>query len=260
MGVGGYFANISWEFVYLAYAASLLFAILFTFLAYENRYDLVGLKSEKKKGNVSINNKGSSFLQQVISFLNTSAGLQLTLFMIGIGIYNAAMTPYYIYGQHLFQSYGFSVTNIGVMYSIIQFSTGLIYLTAEKVSELASFKHLMYITLSVSSFLIFINVVNIKWVSLVVFFAVMIFPDVMDILIDDFIQKRIPSEMRATLLSMLNFVSSVFTTMGYLLIGYWLDIFPLSIAFALIGIIPILSLIPLSIYFRVSSTSKALLE
>lgn len=243
MGIGGYLVQISWRSVYLGYGLSVAIATIFVLLIHEKKQDLDYI------GDIHESDEKSP-IENPITFLRTRQGKKMLFFLCGVGLYNSIMTPYFVYGQRLFAFYGLSEKQIALLFSIVQLSTGAIYLLAEKVSQRIPFTRLLYITLLSTSLFMVLNSLGSLFITLLVFYILMVFPDVTAILIDKYIQDKIPSKIRATLLSTQNFIDSAFIGGGYLLLGFLLDSLPVAMAFTVIGVIPLLAIVILFFYFR----------
>lgn len=248
MLLGGYMKNISWNFVYFSYVGSMIIALIVVSFMYEKVQDF------KTEGNVDKTTFKQNFesIRSVMNFFKSTRGKWLAVFMLSYGTYEAAMTPFFIYGQNLFKAYGLTAGTIGLIYSIIQFSSGVAYYMSEKVSKLFSVKRLAYFTLLLSSVLLSLNLLQSFVVSLVVFYLLTVFPEILYIVTDNYIQERIPTNIRASVLSSFSLIQSTLISLSYIVVAFLFDTFSVYHGMASLGAAPLLSFIIFVIYFKFS--------
>ncbi len=171
------------------------------------------------------------------------------MFIVGIGLYNAVMTPYYIYGQSLLHFYKLSAGHIGLIFSVIQISACAFYLSVEHVRNRLPFTGIIATVLIGSSLLIAANALAGLYLTVAIFVIVNILPDISDIFVSGYMQQRVPSRLRASLLSSQAFVTAVLTACGYFGFGILMDHFPVNLAFASMCVVPLISLALCSWHF-----------
>lgn len=252
--LGGYMKNISWNFVYLSYVISMIIALVIVFCMHENIKDFQDGDCTKLNG---VQNTENSF-KTVYNFLKTTRGKWLCFFMLSYGTYEATMTPFFIYGQNLFKEYGLTASYIGIIYSIIQFSSGMAYYFSEKISHLFSVKRLAYLTLISTSVLLSLNFIGSLTVSLIVFYLLTVFPEILYIVIDNFIQERIPSHIRSSILSTFSLIQSALISISYIVIASLFDSIKVHNAVACLLFIPLTSFILFAIFFNYSEDTDPL--
>lgn len=242
MAIGGMILSyVGWSYVYLAYAISVSIASLIVPSMYERRADIQGHLIDKDDENE---------ITQIKAFFQSTKGRRLFAFLVPLALYEGIMTPYYVYGQRLLDSFGLGVATIALIFGLIQLLTGLVYLAAERVSKLISIRGLITTTMVFVSTLMITNFFGNLYISLLAFFFVSIIPDVADVVIDEYIQRRIPSSIRASLLSTSNLMESVVIGVCFLVFGLLLDELGVTTTFGLMGTIPIACLLLFELHFR----------
>lgn len=252
MTAGGYIKTFSWNYVYLMYAFSVFIAAFFCYQLYENADDYKEDESltEKIQENSSyIRDLFNKTTKPIVIFLKEAEGKLFISFIIAYGVYSMAMTPAFVQGQSLFKFYQVSPEKIAMIFGIVQICSGAMYALSNKISNLLQFKYLIAITLILSSFCMFVHEFKVLYISLFSFFIISVFPSVTDILVDSYIQEKIPSHIRASLLSTKSFIESFLVGIGYFLFGYLLDKVQVTRVYLIISILPIISLFLFEYYF-----------
>ncbi|QEZ70827.1 MFS transporter (plasmid) [Paraclostridium bifermentans] len=229
--LGGYMQLISWKFVYFSYAGAMFLSALMTLFMYE---DISNLK-ESTHENYSI-------LKSSINFISSKKGRILVIFVVAYGIFEATMTPFYIYSQQLFSFYKITVKDISIIYAFIQFSSGFVVLTSTKIAKKYSLKNILTVNIFIISMLLLSNIFENKYWAVVIFIAIQIVSEVIFIIKDTYIQDRIESKIRATILSLISFVDTLFISFVYIVWGAGMDIIQVNYAIALLGILSLVSL------------------
>lgn len=236
--IGGYMQSFSWELVYGSCAIALFISLIFILLTYENKNDY---RNEDKNQNI---------IKEVKLFFSYKKNKFFIFFILSTTLFEAVMTPYFIYAQNLFNFYDFSPKIIGFIYSIVQFSSGITFLFSEKISHAFSFKKIINTIFISSIILLTFNIFESLPLALLSFFIIIINTDILFILRDNHIQKNIPSTSRASFLSFVSFIEVLFTSLMYFIIGCLMDLFEINYAISFLSIFVVISLILIYIYFK----------
>lgn len=222
--VGGFLADHGYVY---AYGLTILISLLAIFQAFSFTEPNTKILSEEKNFNI--------FKNQVIDSFNIIISKKRLSFLIvfsqGIFMLNASI---FFYIQNYSLSKGFSKGNIGILLAIA--SLGAIiaatqtYKIEKKIGERAIILFLPII-LAISTWGValskyyFIFFILINSIDSIIFIAV-----------GDYINKLIPSENRATILSMGSMIFSFYMIIIFPIIGKIADIFSLQVAFEILAL------------------------
>lgn len=243
MMAGGYMQRLSWSLVYNSYSVCLLIAALCILLTKEVQPTHPMLSVPESEGTIN----PTEAIKKVVFTRRLKV---LLIFSLAYAIFESETTPYYIFGQRLFESYGLQPYVIGIIYALVQLLSSLSYLWAGRLEHSISLKRLIYLVVSGSVVIAALNTVPLLPIALVAFYFITVIPEVMYLLSENYLQQRITSKYRASLLSAHNFIQSCAITVSYLVWGYLLDRFPTHIAFAFTALLPLASLLIFALYFR----------
>lgn len=252
MVIGGYLKKTSWDYVYLAYALSVFISTIACLKIHERVADFSNDTDHSSSANEDVKifkALYNSLLKAIVDFIKAPEGYLFVCFVFAYGIYNLAMTPAFVQGQALFKFFGSTPDRIALIFGVIQVCSGAMYFLSEKISKMISFKYLIAITLVLSSACLAIHGIENYYLSMISFFIVGVFPSATDILIDGYIQEKIPSHIRASLLSTKSFVESFLVGIGYFAFGYLIDKSGVTRAYLVMSIMPIISLALFEYYF-----------
>lgn len=229
--IGGYIATTSYAMVYkFAFAAaviSVLQALSFT-------EPTIG-KVEKKES------LWLTFSHQIISSFKAMFGnKQLVEMIIALELFSTLYVTEFFYIQNYLKMQGKTELQIGI---VLAFGAGVAAVMATQTYKLeARFK--MKGILTFVSFLAILGFwgMTIEGIEPYAFFLLGGAEGVMFVSMGDYINKRIPSEKRATILSLQSMIFSLFMIILFPVIGYIGDLVGLGKAFMLIAVISTLVL------------------
>lgn len=236
--IGGYMQLISWKLVYISYSIAMILAAISIYFMHEN---IEGLKNIKENEN--------KILKSSIYFFKNKKGKILIIFIIAYSLFEATMTPFYMYSQQLFSFYDISIKNIGTIYSIIQLSSGIIILSANKIADKFSFKSIIFINITIISILLLSTIILNKIEIVIVFIIIQIISEIIFIIKDNYIQSKIESSIRATILSFISFIDTFMISLVYMILGASMDLLKINKAISFLGILPIVSLFVFTLFF-----------
>ena len=241
MLLGGYMQEKSWALVYNSYSVVLLIAAACILFVREKAHQLPPAdRIETESGP-----------KDVLSWVLVSKQLRIMLiFSLAYAIYESLNTPYYIFGQQLFEFYQVPPRHIGTIYAFVQIISGVSYLAANRLRDRLSLEQLIYLIVSSSIVIVSLNITSVFGIALAAFLVITIVPEAMYLLAENYLQQRLPSKYRATLLSTHTFIQSCGIAASYITWGYLLDRFSVPVAFSLTAVFPLVSLIMFALYFR----------
>ncbi|MBA3532624.1 MAG: MFS transporter [Ardenticatenales bacterium] len=230
--IGGFLQKISWNVVYASYSLSMMVAFLCIFMIHENRDYF-----EKAKADESAD---KSFNRQVISFFRTDRGRHVLMLMFVVATFDSAFLGYYMFGQRLFEYYHLDITHIALLYMISRFISATTFMASPKILEKLAPITAIYLCMFITSSLLFVNFFITSAPAAVAVFLLMIaFPYLLAAVMSNHIHQCIPSEIRASVVSVSNMVRSLVLSSFYLIIGYLVDLLLPNQALALLGFFPL---------------------
>ncbi len=244
MGLGGIVQSYGWNVVYLAYAVAVLISTICILLTHEEMKDIEFLDAE----NTEVPH--GDIIPAFKHFITSQKNRNLVFFMFIVCLVEAIVLPYFVLGQSMFEEFGFSEAKIGMIYCIIEIAAGVVYLFARKVSKLISFHTLIVSMMVFYIVFMFLNVFQNQFISCWAFYISMVFPDVGDIIIQNYIQEKIPSKIRASILSVMSLFQSAMVGSGFIVYGVLFTAIGILPTYALAGFMPLLCLILFLAYFK----------
>jgi MFS family permease len=239
--VGGYLQRVSWSWVYAAYG--LAFGV--SLVAWSRIQEVV---PEAADG--TAHGPRASITQQVRQFFSQQPGSRLTWLILASALVVGTITPYYIFSQAIFQGYGLEPHQVGSIIAMAELLAVAAYLLAERVSRLLSLERAFYLGAALAGGLLLLNRVSDLRLTGAVFLAVVSLGPLFEVLIGNHLISQVPGPIRATAMSIVSFVESMVTSLGYLGYGYALQRWDLHGFVAATALLPCVALWCASIYFK----------
>lgn len=241
MTAGGFLGKLSWQGVYLPIVvAMLLGAVTVAFMQEVHIEEDCILKSDESEADEYLQKEKIANIFFDFAF-KSHRGRELLILIVAFAIFHSAITPYFIFAQKLFVSYGLSSDYIGIIFGFVEISSGLVSLLADRAAFWMPLSKMIPLIMLVVSLLMVSNAINSLILAIAVFFIIMVFPEIMYILVDNFFHMRLPSKIRATALSFISFNQSLLIGLSYFLYGFILDRLSPGTAIAITAIIPLLA-------------------
>lgn len=238
--LGGELKIISWNLVYILFGIAMLLGALF----------ILSIKEQKEYTLSSKEDDSPSLITSIKNFFSQKEGKRLLFFIFGMGFLEMTAAPIFIYAQKYFSDQGLGTDKIGIIIAISQLLLAGSYLTTQYFEKI----HLSRLILSLSLILsiiigaFFLNPPIIVAIGL--FFLAEIIPNLIFVFTDNHINEGVPSKIRASTLSIQSFISSIFISFGFLSCGALLDHYDSNIVMGLLGVLPLIGIGLLTIYFR----------
>ncbi len=264
MAVGGVLKAVSWTAVYLTSAAAMTVAAASVALMKEaptthpkDEEGAAGEETVEKVGGEKIgaeavaasDEKEPGVLEAMRVFATDPVGRALLPLVLASGFLHAALTPYFVFAQGLFEAQSVSIATIAVVMSAIQVASGLFGLVAERVSTHVTLGRTFFLTLFALIACLLLNLLDRAFMSVALFAVAMIVPEVLVILIDNHLQEKIPSRVRASILSAFSLVEACLTGISYVIMGLMLAAFKPAAAIAALTVFPAIALVFGAVYF-----------
>jgi MFS family permease len=241
MAAGGFLQGIGWHAVYTLFGSCMLMAMFFVLAISERPH-----KALKKE----ISSSTESGFKTLLNFSRTQEGRMLTLFVLGMGFFEATHAPFFIYSQSYLKQEGLSESLISIVIAASLALTSVGYLFVDKLSTIKFSKLVinkaLLLALLISIFLFHPNVI----VGILLFAVIDMIPSLLFVHSDNYINEKLPSSIRASLLSCQSLISSVFISIAFLAAGRMLDFFAAWKVLGLLFLLPLCGALLLSVYFK----------
>lgn len=237
--VGGYLASIDYA---LAFRAGIIVATISTLYGFTFTEPTIG-KVEKKESAYK------TFIHQI----KESVGVirkdkRIGFLIISTEIFGTLVTTVYFYIQNYMKMSGRTEFQVGIVLAIAAFGGAIFAANTYRLEKRYSFRKLLtYLPLIGSVGFITLALGGMVEISMILIFIV---ESVLFIIISDYINKLIPSEQRATILSFQSMAFSFFMILVFPVIGSLGDAVNLLYAFRLIAVISVALLVWMVITIR----------
>lgn len=238
IALGGFLFGLGWNFVYMSFAVSMVIGAACTLSVSE---------SHRHGSKESV---GPGLIVSLKAFFANRRGKALLGFLLGMGFLEASHAPFFIFTQVLFKSYGLSEVWIGVLIASSMGVTAIAYLFAEKLSSIGV-RGIVFGGSLLTSLLTFTFFWNPPVaVAIALYIVIDMVPSLIFVHTDNYINHHAPSEIRATVLSVHSFISSIFISAAFLSGGFLMESHSPWLVLASLGILPLAGVIALSFHFR----------
>lgn len=243
--IGGYLAHKNYKYALFSTAAISLIAILQAMSFTEP----IVIEKINKNDNVFI-----VFKKQVIdSFLVIKKNKNVAFFIIFVEIIISFGTTLFFYLQNYFSSNGYTETKIGIILASASFFGAIFGSQTHRIEKVLKEKGILLIMPIISAIALW-GLAYTKY-HYIFYIVITVVESITFVALSDYINKNIPSEKRATILSIASMVFSFFMIFIFPIIGKIGDIFSLQIAFKLLAILGTV-LVILNTYFIMNIKSK----
>lgn len=241
--LGGYIASKSYSWVFILTIAIAVITLIQSF----------GFKEPNIGRIYSENNNWEMFIKQLkesIAVIKNDSKIGfLIIFCQTISVF---CTCIFFYLQNYLKASGIGETSIGIMYAVSSITAAItstqVYKIENRIKERGILTMIPFLTL------IGVWGVALSKYSYIYFIFLEIAESIIYVSINDFINKRIPSQNRATILSFSSMVFSLFMIVMFPLVGMIGDNFSLQTAFKVLG--GVISILVIINYFVLSSPKK----
>ncbi|ATV68305.1 MFS transporter [Fusobacterium pseudoperiodonticum] len=209
--IGGYVSEVSWNYVYIP--TIIIRFILIIVVLKLSRYEIRNNDINKRE------NLNTSFYLLKNSITYTPIYIYI-LIITSICLLDGFFQTYFNFNQIILNSFFVNNRWISLFFSIMYFTGSFAYLLGNVMhKKIGSKKSILFciFILSIFYFLMSFNI-DIKF-FIVLSVGVCFIPEIIYILTDNFIQKNIKSDFRATILSIVSLITSFFASAYYLVLG-----------------------------------------
>jgi len=239
IALGGVLRQISWDAVYACFAIAMFLAVLVLVPLHEPNLHRIKTTETKSDG----------VTRTLWVFFRHGEGRSLMGLIVSAALFGAVFTPYFVYSPALLRDYGVGTTAIGIINALVELTSIPALFIAQRFVGAFRLERTVYISLSVSTGLLLMNLVPLLPVALVTYLLVMVAPVMMELMIENLLHGCVPSAIRASALSLMTFLESLFVGLVYITFGFALDYVPARLALAAGAIMPFAALLLARRYF-----------
>ncbi|MGN4932163.1 MFS transporter [Bacillus cereus group sp. MYBK14-1] len=242
---GGFLQNISWKFVFIAGILGQLLALIVLFSVKERKI----LSEEGTKATKS------SIIMEVKSFLKSKNSFKNLI--ITIALLQGTLSVIYMFGQVLFVEVGFSVSTIAIIFTVLSLFSAVAstysYYFVNKFSE----KKLIFWSLIISLVSFLAMSIQNMFIILSLFIIINVLFEIWDTTFNAVLHHSIPSNIRASLVSLANVICSFVMVVLSLAFGALSEYFSMVNIIIITGVSTLfVSLILFTIYAKQSENEK----
>lgn len=238
--LGGVLQTLSWDAVYIAYAAALVVSLAAVLFIPESKH-----VSENHDEDFSVMRDATKY------FVVGKGRLQLPIILF-MALLNLVYTPYFIFSQSNFMKEGLSVETVSWIFAIAQFVCSLGYITSNKIPEHLHYRVAFFLCPLLLSLLFAVANVGDVSVNVAVFFLISYVVTVIDPIYITHLNETFHSHIRAFANSFDSFIQTIFTAVGFYLYSLLIDHIGFDGVTAYAFVLPLLSLVLSAMYFKKS--------
>ncbi len=205
---GGALQTLSWQAVYLAYFG--VNAIALMIWSYAREPVRVALPGQPSR---------TAVVAELRGYL-AKEGRSMALPILGLAVFAACASPFFTFSQMLFRGHGISVQVITYVYFAAQMGIGAAYLLLQaRLAVLGFYPVILASTLLMSVLLALVSL-NVLALDFLCFMVLMMINPMVAVVANDWFNRRVPSAIRASFLSIVGLCMSLSIALVYFLAGY----------------------------------------
>ncbi|MFD3157708.1 MFS transporter [Haloimpatiens sp. FM7330] len=224
--LGGYLASKSYILTFVLGAVFAVCALIQAFTFCEPK-----IKKENKNVKNPLKVMKVQFLEGMKVIKNDKKVLFLILFSEITAVFSVNL---FYYLQNYWKAYNYTEFKIGIIFSVSSLVAAVIAYYTHKIEKILKEKGILLI-MPIISMLCIWGIVVTNW-SFVFFILNEVVGTILFVVLGDYINKLIPSETRATVLSLQSMVFSFFMIIVFPIVGRIGDMFSLNNAFKMLAI------------------------
>ena len=241
IALGGYAFEYSKSTPFFLTALTSFIALICVFFINESGTEKHTNRTHENTPNQSV----FIIIEECLQHLKQLASNGSLTFSIAFALLFCATTPFTIYSQSLFNYFDFSPSQIGWSIGIAELSGAICSALAWYIlSKESAYKNLTAMC-ALSSIFLLLTAIDNSLIALLTLLSVNMIPAVAWILFNDEMHSRIPSKIRASTMSMLTSLISIFIGVSYVLFGFLVDEFGVLYGLSATGLIPLLGILVL---------------
>jgi len=242
--VGGFLANINWNYVFVLFLIFNIFAAITISLIDEPRDENKEEEADTKNEKIKLK---TVLIEQKRIFI----------LVFGLAFLEAFHTPFFIFFQNYLELEGLSIGWISTVIASAIVISSFVLILEKRVRDINIFKKMNLTILSLLPILLVLYFTNNIYVSVALFILINSLPSLLFVFTDDYLNQEIPDHVRATFMSIVSLINSVLISIIYLTFGSLFDQLDHLLTISLLGILLIPSLILIN-YFKKQNKKNAI--
>lgn len=211
--LGGLLQEISWNAVYAAYLA--IYALALGAWCFASEPPQVSAEHVATGKDVI----RRDVMRELFAFIGAHwRGVALPI--LGFTAFAACTSPFFTFSQALFRQNGLSVERITWFFFAAQMFIGVVYLVMRRTMSFLRFYPVVITSTAVTAMVLASMLFNLAVVDFIGFFLVMVINPIVTVVANEYFNKRLPSAIRASFLSLIGFSMSVTIAVAYFLYSY----------------------------------------
>jgi len=222
MGLGGYLQLISWHLIFYMGIFMHLLSLIFIF----SLEDVDIYEKSSKQSIKSILNDSYNVLRE-----NTT----LIYLIFALAIFSSIISVYYMYGQKLLFNLQIDIKEVGLIFSIISLLQVVISLVSSRISDKYNQKDTIFFILFIILIFYLVSLINNTYVVLLAFIVINTLHALFEPITSVLFNNEVKTNIRATLLSVINLATSLIMAIIFPLIGFFGGYIDLNIVLVIVG-------------------------
>jgi MFS family permease len=241
---GGLLQALGWEYVFFSAAIGCLIAGAAILFVHEPT-TVQSHTSEDKKTIIP--------WHELMELMRSHSGRSLFFLMLSIAFIQAATTPLFIYAQLMFKDFAFNNQTIGIIIALGLIVSSISYAHAYKIKIKNEIVFLVIIGAVIFCTLISFLLVSKGKILIVLYLLGQATPPVLAVHLSSVLNAEIPSEIRATCLSVQSLIQALVLSFANVVFGTLTDTFHVKFALGCLGVMPIISIFMFYIYGKMKN-------
>ncbi|MGE7915725.1 MFS transporter [Lysinibacillus xylanilyticus] len=223
MGLGGYLQLISWHLIFYMGIFMHLLSLIFIF----SLEDVDIYEKSSKQSIKSILNDSYNVLRE-----NTT----LIYLIFALAIFSSIISVYYMYGQKLLFNLQIDIKEVGLIFSIISLLQVVISLVSSRISDKYNQKDTIFFILFIILIFYLVSLINNTYLVLLAFIVINTLYALFEPITSVLFNNEVKTNIRATLLSVINLATSLIMAIIFPLIGFLGEYIDLNIVLVIVGV------------------------
>lgn len=252
MIAGGYLVGLSWSALYVGNLVVTAAAFLTFALTADTGKSLSPEAEAEDEEGAEASVPGfekTGSLAAVRHFLASKDGRVFLLLILGLALFEAATTPYFVFAQSLFEAQGQSERSIALTYGLLELCGAGVAAVSGFVRTRIRRPTLIVGGMVACSLVIGLNSLVAGPSTFLLFAFAMCIPDLFQASASAQLHENVPSSIRATALSLESFCVSGFVGVSYALSGWLFDLFGPRGGIAALATFPLVGAVAIAMHF-----------
>ncbi|WP_100374750.1 MFS transporter [Bacillus sp. FJAT-45037] len=249
IGIGGFMQELSWSYVFIGGIIAQSLAIFLLLFLKEINFKAIDAS------------KGEGILSELSNFFKLNTNFKFLV--ISFSVFFSVTSVFYMFGQEMLNNSGMLVRDIAILFAGLSILQAILSIFSYKFSEKYTAKKVLILTFSIIGALYIFIAFNNLLLTIISFVIINALYELVDPISSKVINDEIPSRMRATILSLVNLVTSLLMFILFPLMGYAADIVDSTVILSVLGVLSVItSIVTIIVFYRMKpnkvSTSNSI--